>query len=118
MFFVPETSLSDSCCGIIVSRFSFVVLRQFSAAELNCLVDGNGVVGSRLLVSSICLSCGRGGIVFWADMIGPKHIYATLKKWSGVYGDFFKPSRYLEERAAKGLPLVITLILILDLCWI
>ncbi|KAK9947662.1 hypothetical protein M0R45_003276 [Rubus argutus] len=47
----------------------------------------------------------RGGIVFWADTIGPKHIYATLKKWSGVYGDFFRPSRYLEERAAEGLPL-------------
>ncbi|KAL6221771.1 hypothetical protein ACLB2K_005166 [Fragaria x ananassa] len=47
----------------------------------------------------------RGGIVFWADLVGPKHIYTTLNKWSGVYGDFFKPSRFLEERAMKGLPL-------------
>ncbi|KAM1090057.1 hypothetical protein PS2_017407 [Malus domestica] len=47
----------------------------------------------------------RGGIVFWADLVGPKHIYASLKKWSGVYGNFFKPSRFLEERATRGLPL-------------
>lgn len=67
MFVVPETSLSDSCCGIIVSRFSFVVLRQFSAAELNCLVDGNGVVGSRTCsfqvfvchVAGVALSFGQ-----------------------------------------------------------
>ena len=59
-----------------------------------------------MLISTI-LVCGRGGIVFWADLVGPKHIYATLKKWSGVYGDFFKPSRFLEERATNGIPLVI-----------
>ncbi|PQP95777.1 peroxisomal fatty acid beta-oxidation multifunctional protein AIM1 [Prunus yedoensis var. nudiflora] len=47
----------------------------------------------------------RGGIVFWADLVGPKHIYDSLKKWSGVYGNFYKPSRFLEERAMKGVPL-------------
>ncbi|CAN1169938.1 Peroxisomal fatty acid beta-oxidation multifunctional protein AIM1 [Linum perenne] len=47
----------------------------------------------------------RGGIVFWADLIGAKHIYTSLKRWSELYGGFFKPSRYLEERAAKGAPL-------------
>lgn len=56
--------------------------------------------------------CGRGGIVFWADLVGPKHIYDSLKKWSGVYGNFYKPSRFLEERAMKGVPLVRTTILI------
>lgn len=45
----------------------------------------------------------RGGIVFWADMVGPKHVYASLKRWSELYGAFFKPSRFLEERAMKGM---------------
>jgi len=49
---------------------------------------------------------GRGGIVFWADLVGAKHIYSSLKKWSQLYGNFYKPSRYLEERATKGIPLV------------
>jgi hypothetical protein len=49
---------------------------------------------------------GRGGIVFWADLVGAKHIYNSLKKWTQLYGNFYKPSRYLEERATKGIPLV------------
>ncbi|XP_044471440.1 peroxisomal fatty acid beta-oxidation multifunctional protein AIM1 [Mangifera indica] len=47
----------------------------------------------------------RGGIVFWADTVGAKHIYTSLKKWSEMYGNFYKPSRFLEERAIKGIPL-------------
>ncbi|KAG4115251.1 hypothetical protein ERO13_D12G092450v2, partial [Gossypium hirsutum] len=46
-----------------------------------------------------------GGIMFWADTVGSKHIYLSLKKWSEWYGSYFKPSRYLEERAMKGMPL-------------
>uniref|UniRef100_A0A7C9ALN9 Uncharacterized protein n=1 Tax=Opuntia streptacantha TaxID=393608 RepID=A0A7C9ALN9_OPUST len=47
----------------------------------------------------------RGGIVFWADSVGPSHIYESLKKWANLYSNFFRPSRFLEERVAKGLPL-------------
>lgn len=47
-----------------------------------------------------------GGIVFWADVVGSKHIYTSLKKWSEKYGNFYKPSRFLEERAMNGVPLV------------
>lgn len=54
-----------------------------------------------------------GGIVFWADTIGADRIYKSLKKWSELYGNFFKPSRYLEERANRGIPLVI---IILSFC--
>ncbi|MFQ6642554.1 hypothetical protein Gotur_018815, partial [Gossypium turneri] len=46
-----------------------------------------------------------GGIMFWADTVGSKHIYLSLKKWSERYDSYFKPSRYLEERAMKGMPL-------------
>ncbi|XP_076936829.1 peroxisomal fatty acid beta-oxidation multifunctional protein AIM1-like [Bidens hawaiensis] len=47
----------------------------------------------------------RGGIIFWADLVGSKHIYTSLKKWSEKYGNFYKPSRFLEERAMNGVPL-------------
>ncbi|TYJ24818.1 hypothetical protein E1A91_A07G005000v1 [Gossypium mustelinum] len=47
----------------------------------------------------------RGGIVFWADTVGANHVYKSLKKWSEAYGSFYKPSKYLEERAIKGIPL-------------
>ncbi|KAI3754250.1 hypothetical protein L1987_54029 [Smallanthus sonchifolius] len=47
----------------------------------------------------------RGGIIFWADLVGSKHIYLSLKKWSEKYGNFYKPSRFLEERAMNGVPL-------------
>ncbi|XP_031103578.1 peroxisomal fatty acid beta-oxidation multifunctional protein-like isoform X2 [Ipomoea triloba] len=46
-----------------------------------------------------------GGIMFWADSIGPKYIYSKLKSWYEAYGNFFKPSHLLEDRAAKGIPL-------------
>ncbi|CAI9293462.1 unnamed protein product [Lactuca saligna] len=45
------------------------------------------------------------GIVFWADVVGSKHIYTSLKKWSEKYGNFYKSSRFLEERAMNGVPL-------------
>ncbi|KAL8225976.1 hypothetical protein R6Q57_018533 [Mikania cordata] len=45
----------------------------------------------------------RGGIIFWADLVGSKHIYTSLKKWSEKYGNFYKPSRFLEERAMNGI---------------
>ncbi|KAH7682469.1 enoyl-CoA hydratase/3-hydroxyacyl-CoA dehydrogenase protein [Dioscorea alata] len=47
----------------------------------------------------------RGGIIFWADTVGPRYIYSCLKKWEDIYGGFFKPSKYLEERAKRDLPL-------------
>ncbi|XP_019238241.1 PREDICTED: peroxisomal fatty acid beta-oxidation multifunctional protein-like [Nicotiana attenuata] len=47
----------------------------------------------------------RGGIMYWADSIGAEYIYKRLKSWSEAYGNFFKPSLFLEERATKGIPL-------------
>ncbi|XP_055820706.1 peroxisomal fatty acid beta-oxidation multifunctional protein AIM1-like isoform X3 [Solanum dulcamara] len=44
-----------------------------------------------------------GGIMFWADTIGCEYIYSKLKSWYEAYGDFFKPSTFLEQKAAKGL---------------
>ncbi|MBA0656263.1 hypothetical protein Goklo_008634 [Gossypium klotzschianum] len=43
----------------------------------------------------------RGGIIFWADTLGPKYICSKLEKWSKTYGPF-KPCAYLAERAFKS----------------
>ncbi|KAL6185994.1 hypothetical protein ACLB2K_042116 [Fragaria x ananassa] len=47
----------------------------------------------------------RGGIMFWADLVGSKYIYSRLEQWSNTYGEFFKPCAYMAERAAQGAPL-------------
>ncbi|KAA3477034.1 peroxisomal fatty acid beta-oxidation multifunctional protein AIM1-like isoform X2 [Gossypium australe] len=75
-----------------------------------CRVLDEGVIAraSDLDVASVLgmsFPSYRGGIMFWADTVGSKQIYLSLKKWSEMYGSYFKPSRYLEERAMKGMPL-------------
>ena len=50
--------------------------------------------------------------MFWADTVGADYINSRLKKWAEVYGGFFKPASYLEERAKKGLPLVLNLVIL------
>ncbi|KAI4977633.1 peroxisomal fatty acid beta-oxidation multifunctional protein [Hordeum vulgare subsp. vulgare] len=47
----------------------------------------------------------RGGLIFWADTVGASYIHSKLSKWGEIYGDFFKPSSFLEERAKSGRPL-------------
>ncbi|XP_015898310.3 peroxisomal fatty acid beta-oxidation multifunctional protein AIM1 [Ziziphus jujuba] len=82
----------------------------FPVVNEACRVLDDGVVvrASDLDVASVLgmsFPAYRGGIVHWADMVGPKHVYASLKKWSQAFGNFYKPSKYLEERATKGVPL-------------
>ncbi|KAM7276073.1 hypothetical protein ACFE04_017939 [Oxalis oulophora] len=50
----------------------------------------------------------RGGLMFWADSVGPQHIYNSLRKWSQQYGigDFYTPSKALVDRVTNNLPLV------------
>ncbi|XP_047085149.1 peroxisomal fatty acid beta-oxidation multifunctional protein-like [Lolium rigidum] len=48
----------------------------------------------------------RGGLMFWADTVGASYIHSKLSKWAETYGDFFKPSSYLEEIAKSGLSLM------------
>lgn len=82
----------------------------FPVVNEACRVIDEGVVvrASDLDIASVLgmsFPSYRGGIVFWADSVGPSHIYTCLKKWAEAYGSFFKPSRFLEERAKKGIPL-------------
>uniref|UniRef100_A0A5B7A497 Putative Enoyl-CoA hydratase/isomerase family n=1 Tax=Davidia involucrata TaxID=16924 RepID=A0A5B7A497_DAVIN len=95
---------------ISVTDQEIVEMILFPVVNEACRVMDEGVVvrASDLDIASVLgmsFPSYRGGIVFWADTVGPKHIYTSLKKWSELYGNFFKPSKFLEERATKGMPL-------------
>ncbi|XP_042497276.1 peroxisomal fatty acid beta-oxidation multifunctional protein AIM1-like [Macadamia integrifolia] len=95
---------------ISVSDQEILEMIFFPVVNEACRVMDEGVVirASDLDVASV-LGMGfpayRGGIVFWADTIGSEYLFTTLKKWSELYGSFFKPSKFLEERARKGMTL-------------
>ncbi|XP_027182560.1 peroxisomal fatty acid beta-oxidation multifunctional protein AIM1-like [Coffea eugenioides] len=71
------------------------------------LVDGGVVVrASDIDIASVHgmkFPSYYGGILFWADSVGPGYICSRLTNWFKAYGNFFKPSKYLEERASKGI---------------
>ncbi|KAF8400813.1 hypothetical protein HHK36_014115 [Tetracentron sinense] len=99
---------------VSVNDQEIVEMILFPVVNEACRVMDEGVVvrASDLDIASVLgmsFPSYRGGLIFWADSIGPGHIYTSLKKWSEAYGNFFKPSKFLEERATKGMPLVRTL---------
>ncbi|KAL6629469.1 hypothetical protein ACP70R_029234 [Stipagrostis hirtigluma subsp. patula] len=73
------------------------------------VMDENVVIRASDLDIASVLGMGfpkyRGGLIFWADTVGAPYIHSKLNKWAEVYGAFFKPSLYLEQRAKSGLPL-------------
>jgi 3-hydroxyacyl-CoA dehydrogenase len=44
----------------------------------------------------------RGGLMYWADGIGVKRIYETMREWQERYGDRWKPAAMIEDLAAAG----------------
>ena len=46
----------------------------------------------------------RGGLMYWADGIGVKNVYAQIASWHQQYGDRWAPSRLLRELAETGTP--------------
>lgn len=95
---------------ISVTEKEIVEMILFPVVNESCRVLEEGIVvrASDLDVASVLgmsFPSYRGGIVFWADAVGANYVYTSLKKWSQLYGNFFKPSRFLEERATKGIPL-------------
>ncbi|CAL1414389.1 unnamed protein product [Linum trigynum] len=96
--------------SIDVSDQDILEMILFPVVNEACRVlDENVVVRASDLDVASVLGMGfpsyRGGIMFWADLVGAKHICERLTRWSELYGGFFKPSSYLEERAARGIPL-------------
>lgn len=95
---------------ISVTEKEIVEMILFPVVNESCRVLEEGIVvrASDLDVASVLgmsFPSYRGGVVFWGDAVGANYVYTSLKKWSQLYGNFFKPSRFLEERATKGIPL-------------
>ncbi|KAG8367388.1 hypothetical protein BUALT_Bualt16G0066800 [Buddleja alternifolia] len=99
---------------ISVTDDEIVEMVLFPVVNEACRVLDDGIVvrASDLDVASVLgmsfPSYRRGGIIFWADTIGADRVYRSLRKWSDIYGSFFTPSRFLEERATRGIPLSAT----------
>ncbi|KAI5059208.1 hypothetical protein GOP47_0025527 [Adiantum capillus-veneris] len=95
---------------IVLSDEEVIEVIFFPVVNEACRVLEEGVVSkaSDLDVASV-MGMGfppyRGGIVFWADLIGAKRIATRLNQLSKAYGDFFKPCTWLEHCAATGQPL-------------
>ncbi|XWS17283.1 hypothetical protein CRYUN_Cryun33cG0054100 [Craigia yunnanensis] len=93
-----------------VSDKEILEMVLFPVVNEACRVLHEGIVvrASDLDIASVLgmsFPSYRGGIVFWADTVGANHVYKSLKKWSEMYGSFYNPSKFLEERAIKGIPL-------------
>ncbi|KAI3495857.1 hypothetical protein L1887_38203 [Cichorium endivia] len=95
---------------VLITNQEIVEMVLFAVVNEACRVLEEGIVvkASDLDIASVfgmSFPSYRGGIVFWADVVGSKHIYTSLKKWYEKYGNFYKPSRFLEQRAMSGVPL-------------
>ncbi|PKA64740.1 Peroxisomal fatty acid beta-oxidation multifunctional protein [Apostasia shenzhenica] len=105
-----RTNIMPNGKPISVSDQDIVEMIFFPVVNEACRVLDEGIVvqASDVDIASV-LGMGfpkyRGGLVFWADTIGSSYIYSSLQKWADAYGGFFTPSKYLEDRAKKGLPL-------------
>ncbi|KAG7669001.1 hypothetical protein Ndes2526B_g00718 [Nannochloris sp. 'desiccata'] len=84
----------------------------FPVVNEGCRVIDEGIVDkpADLDVASV-MAMGfpppRGGLIFWADLVGAKHIVQRLNAWSVQFesvglGGFFKPCAYLEKAAMQG----------------
>ena len=47
----------------------------------------------------------RGGLMYWADEIGVKAVYAQIASWHQQYGERWAPSKLLRSLAESGTPL-------------
>ncbi|KAL9151401.1 hypothetical protein ABFS82_11G049300 [Erythranthe guttata] len=104
------TNIMPNGKPISVTDEEVVEMILFPVVNEACRVLDDGVVvrASDLDIASVLgmsFPSYRGGIIFWADTIGADRLYRSLQKWSEAYGKFFKPSKYLEERATRGIPL-------------
>ncbi|KAI3446989.1 hypothetical protein Pfo_003654 [Paulownia fortunei] len=93
---------------ISVTDEEIVEMILFPVVNEACRVLDDGVIvrASDIDIASVLgmsFPSYRGGIIFWADTIGADRVYRSLHKWYEVYGNFFRPSRFLEERATSGI---------------
>jgi 3-hydroxyacyl-CoA dehydrogenase len=44
----------------------------------------------------------RGGLMFWADQIGPREVHRQIEEWHKRYGARWKPAQLLQQLAESG----------------
>ncbi|XP_039127373.1 glyoxysomal fatty acid beta-oxidation multifunctional protein MFP-a-like isoform X1 [Dioscorea cayenensis subsp. rotundata] len=94
-----------------LSEIEILEMLLFPAINEACriLEEGIAAKASHLDIASIMAQgfpSFRGGAMFWADSLGTGYIHTKLENWAKKYGNFFEPSSFLAERAAKSLALV------------
>ncbi|KAJ3674471.1 hypothetical protein LUZ60_005087 [Juncus effusus] len=102
--FTPDNKMAKLMEKDIIEMILFPVINE----AYKILKEGICIKSSDLDVASV-LGFGfpsyRGGIMFWADLLGAKNVYKRLEVWSTKYGEIFKPCDYLAKRASKELSL-------------
>ncbi|KAK6941016.1 3-hydroxyacyl-CoA dehydrogenase, NAD binding [Dillenia turbinata] len=93
-----------------LSEKEIVEMLFFPVVNESCriLAEGIAIKASDLDIASVMgfgFPAYRGGMMFWADSIGPKYICSKLDEWSRIYSKIFEPSAYLKERASRDIPL-------------
>lgn len=85
---------------------------MFPVVNEGCRVIAEGIVDkpADLDIASV-MSMGfpapRGGLIFWADLVGANYICKRLEEWSKAFESkgldgFFKPCQYLQAAAKSG----------------
>lgn len=84
----------------------------FPVVNEGCRVIAEGIVDKPAdldvaTVMSMGFPATRGGLIFWADLVGAGYIAKRLEGWAEQFegvglGGFFKPCAYLVESAKQG----------------
>ena len=85
---------------------------MFPVVNEGCRVIAEGIVDKPAdldiaTVMSMGFPAPRGGLIFWADLLGAEYITRRLEEWSSAFGSkglagFFSPCAYLKAAAASG----------------
>jgi enoyl-CoA hydratase/3-hydroxyacyl-CoA dehydrogenase len=84
----------------------------FPVINEGCRVIAEGIVDKPAdldvaTVMAMGFPAPRGGLIFWADLVGAGYIVKRLQAWEKQFdavglGGFFKPCAYLERVAREG----------------
>jgi 3-hydroxyacyl-CoA dehydrogenase/enoyl-CoA hydratase/3-hydroxybutyryl-CoA epimerase len=94
-----ETPVYDD--DYLVSRCLYPMVNEAARALSEGIVGSPGE-GDLALVLGIGWPPFRGGLLTWADEVGPAEIVERLTHWSTLIDPRFAPSTALKERARSG----------------
>ena len=105
----------DIFASLGTSKFSvndIIEFIMFPVVNEGCRVIAEGIVDkpADLDIASV-MSMGfpapRGGLIFWADLVGAEYINRKLEEWATAFASmglsgFFAPCEYLKSAARRG----------------